>query len=535
MASDLGVEDKQQLSNGIVMDHVAESPRDPSTPQPPPESSQMTLPSTEMPQSSVEVDQSFKTEANDDRPGTVIPSSLTPPPSTQAELTNGVPRGAFSQSHQSNYVSPPATVPLDIHRRNAESTYLPPPQQHIMDATAPQLRDMLLEAVSEYGKLEAINASNRLQYGLICLEGEQQRQLMDVESQMHDREIDQLRQVDHLRDAKHDLQNLVGELQQRHKVVSAEYERVLAENQGLQLRLRAAKHVIQKQDWRCQVLEEQKEQLANRLQEKSDNYRRWTKPGGIFNMSPGQQQHRHAATGQWRNAPPSDGSNLNTLLEAMNHDNNNSAPSTPIMAPRPGRNPAARHSRNAQSLSSLPTTPINRVQVERDGMLPFPKMIPQTEPPKRASRSYAQRRAMTPTHGRRKSRESTISEDDNEELARQALKSVEAAAQSFTSASMISHGAGAQGPRNRGGGEGEELYGSQASQAATEMLRRDSRSSQEARRGGVEPDEGPSREKRKFGGQHEASGDDCNGAQQWSPPKKARTAQSSQGLGIQYR
>ncbi|KAG6026812.1 hypothetical protein E4U41_001162, partial [Claviceps citrina] len=97
---------------------MAPSPDDPSTPQdvgpPPPPSPQVALPSTEVvPASPMDGNESFKTEANDDRPAAtvVIASSLTPPPSTQlASHGEAMPRPFASSSQQSALCSPPATI-----------------------------------------------------------------------------------------------------------------------------------------------------------------------------------------------------------------------------------------------------------------------------------------------------------------------------------------------------------------------------------------------------------------------------------------
>lgn len=151
----------------------------------------------------------------------------------------------------------------------------------------------------------------------------------------------------------------------------------------------------------------------------------------------------------------------------------------------------ARHQRNVQSLSSLPTTPTSRPRGGYAGLLPSADLVPQTEPPPLRfsehygagngshSHSYMPETPTRRTHRhrlpdlqeRRQSRESTISaeedhdrHDANEELARQALESVAARAAQHQHASSSSR------PE-------EEVLESQASQAALAMLRRDPRES----------------------------------------------------------
>lgn len=161
-------------------------------------------------------------------------------------------------------------------------------------------------------------------------------------------------------------------------------------------------------------------------------------------------------------------------------------------------------------------------------------------------------------HQRRKSRESTISAEDNEELARQALHS-------FASrGSHTSHGS--HGRRTADQAE-EEVFESQASQAASEMLRRDPRESFEvASSVDASRDVSPAPaatersaklqaklfaglnksgaasggDKRKFSGHGETRDDVAGREALTSPTKKLRVTGGLRdpgrvGLGIQYR
>jgi acetyl-CoA acyltransferase 1 len=205
-------------------------------------------------------------------------------------------------------------------------------------------------------------------------------------------------------------------------------------------------------------------------------------------------------------------------------------------------------------MSSLPTTPIARSRLD-GGLLPSVDLVPQTEPSYRNSRFVPE----TPTPGksreRRKSRESTISAEDNEELARQALQSVAAA-------SFASRGSHARSHRQSGGEEEEEVFESQASQAASEMLRRDPRESFEvassvnSRDGTPAPADKSAKlqaklfgglnksglvmsEKRKFSAHGETRDEVSTRDPQTSPTKKLRVAGGLRdpgrvGLGIRY-
>lgn len=563
MASDTGLETRQP--NGVTPDDDALSPIEPATPRetgPPPSSSQITLPSTEIPGSPIDPNQSFKTEANDDRPGaTVIPSSLTPPPSTQvAAHAASNARRTYSQSQQSALFSPPATILQNIRDRDLGSDFVPPASQQILDAAADELRSMLQTCVAEHHKLKMEAAHHKLQYNLLSLQAEEDSKRAAVEHDMVRREVDALRLAEHSRQARRELSTASETTQLKYLQMKKWYEEAMEENETLHRRLKAAKKVIQQKEEETIGLAEERDMLLTRIRENREHFHRLCSPGGIFHhaLTPKQQTastpqqyrtaHHHTPRSAQRDEHDVPEHGLSALLQAMSQDNN-SAPSTPHRAVQ---RHAGKHSRNAQSMSSLPTTPVNRT---RDAaLLPSVDLVPQTEPRYRHTQShFATTTPTTKQERRRKSRESTISVEDTEELARQALES--AAAASFTS-----HSSRQPLPRHRRRTEddnAEELAGSQASQAATEMLRRnpgrsfDMPSSAGSRDLSPHPTETSARmqakllsttgsgvDKRKFSEGLPLEDDIRRG--HGSPPKKMRVGgplpdDPRVGLGIQYR
>lgn len=192
-------------------------------------------------------------------------------------------------------------------------------------------------------------------------------------------------------------------------------------------------------------------------------------------------------------------------------------------------------------------------------LLPSANLVPQSEPPSRQSVATRDLPA-TPTSASkrgRKSRESTISTEENGELDRAALASVAAATQSF-----MSSGNRVSTTHSQRNGDGEEpLYESRASQAASEMLRRDPLESLEVASSGGSRDATPAPadkpapakvqarlyagvnkpgtpwEKRKYAGGTDA--DESRRETLPSPLKKARYSSGTEterrvGLGIQY-
>lgn len=498
-ASDAGA----QLPNGTPTDtrSVADEP---TTPQDNDvlavNSSQVTLPSTEVPASPMDPNQSFKTEVNDDRMSSaaVIPSSLTPPPSSQvvAHAGNGVLQATYGGSQRSALFSPPATGFNTTVRRDGGlgSEYVPPAPKQVLDATADELRAMMQTCIAEHAKLKMEAAHHKLQYNLLSLQADEDAKRAAVEHEMTRREIEALRTAEYSRQAVRELSAASESAQMKYLQMKMWYEESIDENEALSRRVKMAKKVISQKEEEIVSLTEERDMMLNRIRENREHFHMLCSPGGIFHgaMTPRQQpqhqtsvstpQQAHRATPKQtprsahrdarvdRDHGPEP---IAALLQALSQDNN-SAPSTPTTTVRPAPRMPPKHTRNAQSLSSLPTTPLSRPQRHKQsGLLPSVNLVPQSEP--RHSYSRAQIVPGTPPPAvrepTRKSRESTISADDNEELARQALESVANLSQASRNASRSFR------KPLPTGEDDEDVSESQASQAASEMLRRDPRES----------------------------------------------------------
>ncbi|KZL70550.1 FAD-dependent oxidoreductase-like enzyme [Colletotrichum tofieldiae] len=552
-------------------------------------SSQVTLPSTEVPASPIDPNQSFKTEANDDRlsSSAVIPSSLTPPPSSQvvAHAGNGALQTAYGASQRSALFSPPATGLNTTVRRDGGlgTEYLPPAPQQVLEATADELRAMMQASIAEHAKLKMEAAHHKLQYNLLSLQADEDAKRAAVEHEMTRREIEALRTAEYSRHAVRELSAASESAQMKYLQMKMWYEEAMDENDALARRLKMAKKVISQKEEDIIGLTEERDMLLNRIRENREHFHMLCSPGGIFHGAMTPKQHTISTPQQAHRATPKQTPRsanrearvdrdhgpepIAALLQALSQDNNNnnSAPTTPTTAVRPAPRVPAKHTRNAQSLSSLPTTPLSRAQrhEQQSGLLPSVNLVPQSEPRHRYTNAQniipgtpppaIQERVQERT---RKSRESTISADDNEELARQALESVAKSASFLSQTSRASRN-GRRPLPNGGNEDEEEVYESQASQAASEMLRRDPRESFEvassvgSRDGTPAPAEKSARlqaklfsgitksgaDKRKFGNGH-GPGQEAR-SEMVSPPKKMRVGgpigdNPKVGLGIQY-
>lgn len=546
--------------------------RDPSSPE--------TIPSTQAANTPDEVDNGaseFRLEVSEEGPAdTIIPSSVTPPPSSQMPNAAGAGAAtslAFASSQRSGYFSPPATTGIFGNKRDANATleFNPPASQEIADASIDKLRSMLQACIAENAKLKMETAHHKLQYNLLSLQADEDMKRAAVEHEMTRREVEALRVAEHTRQARRDLDAASETQQTKFMQLKALYDQKVEEVELLNRKLKAAKKIIQQKEDENISLCDERELLLNRIRENREHFQILCSPGGMFHgatmgrqtvavTAPSQPQHHTPPrptprTAVYREAQvraDKDHSkgNFTMLLQAIDQENT-SAPSTPR---------GISHKRNVQSMSSLPTTPTQRLRGETGGLLPSVDLVPQTEPPYRHNRYMPETPVRSATRDRRRSRESTISAEDNEELARQALQSVAAA--SFASRSSQQQLGPTQ--RNAANEEEEEAFESQASQAATQMLRRDPRESFEvtssvehSRNGTPAPADktaklqaklfgglnksgvSSSGEKRKFAGHGGDPIEEFSLRDRLSPTKKLRTVgglrdPSKVGLGIQY-
>ncbi|KAK8022924.1 hypothetical protein PG991_006805 [Apiospora marii] len=549
--------------------------------------SQASLPSTEGPASPIEPDASLKTELNEHHSPSsqVIPSSLTPPPSSQVAQQNGPSAGqplGYISSQRANMFSPPATTSNPLARRDQPpsnaSEYLPPTANQISDASVEELRAMFHSCLAENARSKMETAHHKLQYSLLRMQAEEEANRAAVEHEMMRREVEVLRQAEHSRQARRELSAAAESTQAKYLHLKVLYEAAVDEIETLQKRSKLAKKVIQQKEDENISLTDERDMLLTRIRENREHFHMLCSPGGVFHgaltpktpaiATPQQPRatprHTPRATHPHHHAHSHSLSHIHThhrdprqendtsqagfaaLLQALTREDN-SAPSTPLGGTRLAPRAPPKHTRGAQSLSSLPTTPNARPRGDHSVLLPSADLVPHSEPPPRFPVD-ARVVPETPTSKRgRKSRESTISADDNEDIDRVALASVAAATQSF----MTSASGGPTKRSQRHRDDEEEVYESQASQVASEMLRRDPRESFEvasstgSRDGTPVPTEKSAKlqaklyagvnkpgvsEKRKFSGVPDA--DESRRDVFTSPPKKSRLAGGKIGLGI---
>jgi hypothetical protein len=388
---------------------------------------------------------------------------MTPPPSSQA---HAVRRTTLSDIHRditptpSALSSPPPTAVNGVKREvPAGAPTLGPTAQQLANATNADLREMLEAATASNQRLEANLAETRmsvahykLQYNLLTIETEENAKRMEVEHEMTRREVDVLQHACQGRDSPS--QDYIAKLK-------AYCFSVEEDNIALQRRLDNAKKIIEMKDDELASAKAKEELLLERIRQNREHLNYLRSPGGIFHVATPKQTHSSypATPQQYRSTPKHTPMTGHSIRQGRDHSQepfaallladrvlsqeNNSAPSTPVVSRRADPRTPNKHSRGVQSLSSLPATPRSaRPGTSNSTLLPSIQFTPQAE--SHLANQHSRER-------RRKSRDSTISASDNEELARAALSSFRE--------------------------ESEEIQESQASQNAAEMLRIDPRES----------------------------------------------------------
>ncbi|EFX00526.1 FAD-dependent oxidoreductase-like enzyme [Grosmannia clavigera kw1407] len=542
----------------------------PSTPPPADVilTSQESILSTEGPGSPTDEDRCFRAELIDESNVVDLPAviSQTPPPSSQIQNhhqqrlpqlihtgQNGQSTSAsgyVSSSQRSAIPSPPVTGLNSASRDRRGSAaspftmeYVPPSTSQIAAASSDELRAMLQASMGEHTRLKMETAHHKLQFNLLNLQADEDAKRAAVEHEMTRREVEALRQAESARQARRDLGGAIESSQAKYLQLKAAYDELVEENESLQKRVKLAKRLIQQKEEETVNLGDEKELLLNRLRENREHFHLLCSPGGMFHgaMTPKTNTSPVHTRGTPNQTPRAKTNNANSgrlardhgaepiaaLLQALSQENN-SAPNTPITGHRPTPRNVARHQRNVQSMSSLPTTPLGpsgRPRTGYSGLLPSADLVPQTEPATlrfnghfgvpslsasvgaKASTGRDRNPPETPTRHRHRlpdlqerdpSRESTISADEeagsghaNEELARQAFELVAARTQAHQQSSASSFPRLSQ-PRAHAHAHtqsqpqslsffhsrpDDDVFESQASQAALAMLRRDARES----------------------------------------------------------
>lgn len=357
-----------------------------------------------------------------------------------------------------------------------------PSSSQIQDADIEELRDILQGVLAENTKLDIAAREARmsaahfkLQHNLLIIDSEEAIKRLEVEHDMTRREVQALQNTG--RD--NESYSYIAKL----KTYCKELEE---EGNITRRRLHKAKQLIEDKDFKLIEAREENDRLRDRIRQNREHINMLRSPGGPLHLgspktSPITPQHyrttpKHTPGSLRRREPPGSARPFEALLlaDAVLNQENNSAPSTPIISRHPCPRTPNRHNRNVQSLSSLQAITGSARRAGHSGLLPSAQFSPEAEA--RSVGSHTWNAIHNSRERRRKSRDSTISAEDNEQM--------QAGGRSFRD-------------------ESEEVYESQASQSATEMLRVDPRESFEvaaSRTSTPNPGDKPYQQSKIYGG-----------------------------------
>ncbi|KAL8996718.1 MAG: hypothetical protein Q9169_003833 [Polycauliona sp. 2 TL-2023] len=381
----------------------------------------------------------------------LAPSDMTPPPSTQILKPSRPILG--SDKREASLASPPPTAksgpPFSQGRLYGEI----PTMQAVEKMPEDQVRTLVTELLPALSEARMSAAHSKLQHNLLSIETSEAASKAEVEREMTRREVQVLQASPRLLSPRSP-QNTA----QRHLELALKKCRQLqATNEMAEHRLHAARKLIRDLSERNESLAFDNQLLRQRIRENRDHVDAMRSSGAIsVNGTPltglgtpaYHQTPKTPATARSRhmNQPPGSGGTFDVLLLAdtvLKNNEINSVPSTPTRTKARKVN-QAHHARGAHSLSSLPSTPNRSRPMTADGPLltPTPQRIAYPSAAFSAPGKYAKRPSQLSPQ--RDDRDSTISASEDEEEA-----------------------------------DREPVIASQASQRATEMLRRSAMNSQD--------------------------------------------------------
>ena len=371
-------------------------------------------------------------------------SSLTPPPSSQIPKRSARSACPSILEHVS-LSSPPATLKTSPLPRIAGQLNFLPSLQEIADLPESGLRELVSDLISAISEARMSAAHAKLQHSLLAIETAEAANRAAVEHEMTRREVEVLQAGHPMFRGRTTMfsQSSPPQVTTQHQLEIAlkRCSKLEDENSLLEHRLKQAKKVIKHIDGRNGQLVEDNQLLRHRIKQNREHIDAMRSCGVLSINATPQINHStpsHRSTGRMHTASRREGGQdpFDALLiagQVLNAEAN-SVPSTPTHPRQTKIQPG--HLRGAHSLSSLPTTPNRSRPLTADKALHTPSNRILSSA--RVSFSAPNSQLRLDQDRNHDDRDSTISASDHEDEA-------------FTD---------------------DDVPASQASQAATSMLRR---------------------------------------------------------------
>ncbi|KAL8686282.1 MAG: hypothetical protein Q9218_007212 [Villophora microphyllina] len=380
---------------------------------------------------SVEIEDSHTIDSQYRSTPLPVQIDLTPPPSTQIQKPARTAR--MTQNRESSLASPPPTgkiaPPISQGRLFGE---LPTPEA-VENMSEDQLRTLIGELLPALSEARTLAAHSKLQHQLLGIEASEAARRAEVEREMT------LKEVQVLQESPRGNGSLLSPPSpqasaQRHLDLALKKCRQLQHDiEKLERRMHAARKLIRDQSGQIEDLREDNQRLRQRIKQNRDHLNAMRSSGAIsvigtphtdFGTPVHHRTPKTPATARSAHpivTPSRSQDAFDALLVAGQYLNNeaNSVPSTPTPLKDRKVN-QAHHIRGAHSLSSLPSTPNRSRPVTADNAYLTP--TPQRTSNSRASMSVPAKRLIyndkepPSTQARsREDRDSTISASEDEE------------------------------------------------------------------------------------------------------------------------
>lgn len=317
--------------------------------------------------------------------------SLTPPPSSQPAKPMIKPGRGLTSKRKHSLTSPPDTLkpgPLILPGGLFGEI---PTLDSIKHLDEGELRNLLGDLLPALGEARMSAAHSKLQHSLLSIENTEAAQRAEVEHELTKREVQVLQAGSDTRQGKSGQKERLARpsrsSMQRHLDLALKQCRILQDENAVQeRRLRQAKKLILQLDDKTSMLTEENGLLRQRIKQNRDHLNSMRSSGAIsingtpfteFGTPP--QKHlprtpRTARSDHLVNTHVSSQNPLDALVFAGQVLNGETAsvsvPATPTRS-RPSK-VHTNHIRGAHSLSSLPTTPVRSRPITADHTLRTP-------------------------------------------------------------------------------------------------------------------------------------------------------------------
>jgi hypothetical protein len=296
-------------------------------------------------------------------------SSMTPPPSTQAQ--SQIQTIARTPSPLGLLNSPPPTTKQETCPSAPPISSIPS-QDQINNASVEELRSLLTDVSGSLREAKTTAAHYKLQYNMLVIDSNKAKNEMDVELAMLQRELDVLQDAeDRRRATSTPLQSIEASNLAAIHDLTRQVDMLSLQNEDFKIALSQERRNAEQRDVRVASLEEQNACLRQRIRQNREHMNGIL--DNVLERSPSSAMNtpsRNSYFGTPRRAPMStpgrqierrDNLAFDALLLAdkVLSQETATAPSTPKNQGRSGR---PGHVRNTHSLSSLPSTPNRRIQ-----------------------------------------------------------------------------------------------------------------------------------------------------------------------------